>query len=190
MLINKKISFLKYYKETSLDISSLRERVQTVYRLQNNYFYIWNKLSFSLGENQDFYFLEKDNSYIIISDLNLELGSESYEIDTGESDEDYEFIVNDKQICLYKGNILDLDVFKTNILSIYKISPTGDSYLIWNSFSYDLGEIQDFSSLLNNELYFIVSKNTSYVFWPPFNFNKSQSINTNNVNWGLLEHIR
>lgn len=193
MLINKKISILKYYKDSSLYIGSLPIQVQTVYKLQNNFFNIWNRNSYEFGEDQDFYFLEKDNSYIVISNINIsnsEINSGPYEIDVGESNEDYEFVVNNKQICLYKGNTLSLDVFKNNIINIYKVSSTGEGYLVWNSLSYNFGEIQDFISLLNNELYFIVSKNTSYVLWPPFNFNKSQSINFNNVNWGLLEHIR
>jgi hypothetical protein len=198
MLINKKITLLKFYRETRLEISSIQGSIQTVYRLKNNYFSIWNKNSYNFGEEQDFYFLEKDNEYIVISDFptndsdsdSIYDTSFSYEIDIGENNLDYEFVVNSKQICLYKGEVLSLGIFKNQIVNIYRVSDSGDSYLLWNSNSFNFGEEQDFNVFLNNQFYYIISKSNSYILWPPLNYNKSQSINNNNVNWGLFEHIR
>jgi hypothetical protein len=185
MIINKRISFLKYYNETKLNISSIQQNIKTIYKLQNNSFYVWDKFGYNLGEEQDFYYLEKNNSYIIIS-INDNV---NYQIDIGQSNESYEFIVNKRQICLYKGGNLKLNVFKNNIINIYKVE-NSFGFLVWNSFGESIGEIQDFNEIEDGKLYYVVSKTIDYSFWPPFNFNRSQSINSNNVNWGLLEHIK
>lgn len=185
MLINKKITLLNYYNDTPTLLSEIANNLVFVYNITNGRFYKWSKFNYQVGLVQNFEYLEKNKGYIVIS----ESGS-SYEIDSGSNNEEFEFIVDKIQICTYKGQDLSIGAFKDNLSSVYKISNTGISYLKWDKINFENGLIQAFDAFSDSSTYILISSNISYVLWPPNNFNKSQLLNNNNINWGLLEHIK
>jgi len=181
MLINKKIVLIKYYKDISFAISNINS-IKTVYKVQNNTFLRFNAVDFQNGEAVDFENFEKDGTYIIFNKDNS-----SYELDTGVNDDIAEFVINKIQICIYKGSILEI-ISLNDIETIYKISEN-DQFLRWNRLEFEAGEPQDFENFENDKTYLIFSKNISYILWPPLNFNKGKIINSDNINWGLLDHV-
>lgn len=183
MLIDKKINLVKYYLDNTIDLSTMVDKLQVVYRLYNNSFIKWSSYEYELGISQDFEKLEKNGTYILINKNNIN----PYELDVGISDEIAEFIINKVQICIYKGPSIKINLLKDNIETIYKLS-FNSQFLRWNKYEYESG-LGDFEDLIENEIYLIFSKNLSYVLWPPLNFNKGKIISNDNVNWGLFEHL-
>jgi hypothetical protein len=184
MLIDKKINFVKYYRDNPIDLATIADKLQVVYKLSNDSFINWSSDEYEYGFGQDFETLEKNGTYILINKNNVI----PYELDNGTSDEIAEFVISKIQICIYKGLILQISSLRDNIETIYKLSSNGQ-FLRWNKYEYENGLSGDFEDFVENEIYLIFSKNLSYVLWPPLNFNKGKIINNDNVNWGLLEHL-
>jgi hypothetical protein len=159
MIINKRITLIKYLNSTNVSISSF-QNIQTVYSLVDSVYKFWNKNSFNFGEEQDFYDFEYGKSYIIISE-----NDSSYTIDVGSSDVLTTVVVsNAKQADIYKGPDLGIENYE-NITTVYKVSDLGNSWNLWNKISYSFGEEQDFYNFVDNGLYILISNNVPYTLW-------------------------
>lgn len=181
MLIDKKITLIKYYRNTPTNLSSLSNNLVVAYKVSSNNFLRWSSEEYEAGINGDFEFLEKGGNYILIKKENI-----NFDLDIGTEDETAEFVVNKLQICIYKGLPLSISFFKDNISNVYKIE--NNQFLRWNSKEYEVGIGVDFDTFIEDEIYLIFSKEPSYVLWPPMNFNKGRITNNDNINWGILEH--
>jgi hypothetical protein len=181
MLIDKKITLIKYYKNTPTSLSSLSNNLIIAYKVSSNNFLRWSSEEYEVGIPGDFEFLEKGGNYVLIKKDNI-----NFDLDIGTADETAEFVINKLQICIYKGLPLSISFFKDNISNVYKIE--NNQFLRWNSEENQAGIPVDFDTFFEGEIYLIFSKEPSYILWPPLNFNKGRVTNNNNINWGILEH--
>lgn len=176
MLINKKLTFIKYLNSTNILISSIPQ-IKKVQKLNNQgLFESWDKITDAAGGELPFLYFENGQSYIVVSQLSL---GQSYELNIGDSSILTSIdITKNKQVDIYKGSNYDISNI-TQIDKIYKVNAAGTAYSRWTKILWQAGAVQDFDYLEDNTVYLIISSSVPYTLWPPEDVNpNSYSIMT------------
>lgn len=186
MIINKKLTLIKYNNEISFDLTS-ESRVIRAYKIINGSWQKYDSFMNYIGLSVDFTTLENGNYYLLITSTNA-----SFDLDVGNDTSTSEVINNTLQLSLYKGDNVNVST-KTQISRLYYLSGSSwnNNWITWNRSNYNIGLDDDYA-LTNGSIYLLRSVNTPYVFWSTVNAlltENSEYILTEENNYLITEQI-